>query len=523
MMHRLPSYLYLRNGIYYFQLRIPKHIKIAKKLESTHIRRSTKTRDKVKALGIARRWWVDIMKNSKNSGLLPYEEEGHYNDELYSRGRFLKQGLDACDPNDSNEVDQFIYNNFGRSSFSEEEDRDALYYYQVKRDQYEEEQKALQAPDKASPIVAAVVQSKRLEELINRYIDVSSNGKTNSKTLNKYRAHLMLFLDMVGNKFISDLTYDDIIDDFINRLPLLPVNMNNNKKFLDKSGKRLSVDELISLAKDEELSCLSLNTQYDKRSKVKAFLTWCKKLKYIDESLLTAFDYFGKPEQGEDSERDPFTPQEIEKIFYNDTFQTSIYFRNLTFRYWGPLISYYTGARLGEVSQIHLDDIKYSKEGKCWFVDLVVSEKQNRRLKTKSSIRTVPIHDDLRKLGLLDYKRYLEDLGKDKLFPSFEPDQHGTWGRPLGRWFNAEFLKECGVKFLPEHKNRKVFHSFRNTILNESKQQLLNERVIQEVVGHAHQNGTTKKYQKVYPVETKYKELKKLKFHLDINKLKKWE
>jgi integrase len=500
-------------------MRIPKQIKIAKKIEGTHIRRSTKTRDRLKALALARRWWVEVMEKNKDGGLLPYEIEGQRDDDLYSRGRFLNAGLDKLDPQDGNEVEEFISRNFGKGKYSFNSDVEALYHYQ---DSQLERDVEINAQSLLSSGLKLTDRGKYLNELIERHVK-DATKKVTDKTREKYLGHLMLFLEMVGNKPIADLTYDDIVDDFINKLPLLPSNINSNKKFVDSSGQRLSIEEIVSLAKKEELECLSANTQYDKISRVKTFLLWCKKLKHIDESLLTAFDYISKPEKKNTTERLPFTNSEIEKIFYNDVYQTSACFRELTFRYWGPLLAYYTGARLGEICQIHLKDIKYSEDGRCWFISLLECDEQHRRLKTESSARDVPIHNDLITLGFVKYKKYLQNQGEVKLFPDLNPDANEAWGRKLGRWFNADHLKDCSVKVLPKHKNSKVFHCFRHTIVNEAKQQLLNERIIKEIVGHAHSNGETSTYQKDFPIAIKHKELKKLKFSLDVSKLKPWE
>ena len=60
-MAKTPSYIFLRRGIYYFQMRVPASIGGDNFPASRLIRKSTRTGNRRQALQIARQWWVEIM------------------------------------------------------------------------------------------------------------------------------------------------------------------------------------------------------------------------------------------------------------------------------------------------------------------------------------------------------------------------------------------------------------------------------------------------------------------------------
>lgn len=63
-MSRTPSYLTLRNGIYYFQLRVPVGVLSVTSGKSL-LRRSTRTGNRTEALKIARKWSFKFMEEEK--------------------------------------------------------------------------------------------------------------------------------------------------------------------------------------------------------------------------------------------------------------------------------------------------------------------------------------------------------------------------------------------------------------------------------------------------------------------------
>ena len=104
-----------------------------------------------------------------------------------------------------------------------------------------------------------------------------------------------------------------------------------------------------------------------------------------------------------DEERSAFTPGDLKVIFLDDyTFLK----HKRPDRFFIPLILLHTGARVGEVAQLGVNDVK--KEDGVWCFDVHPSDETS--VKTKSSIRLVPIHSYLIKAGFI---KYCEEIRKE--------------------------------------------------------------------------------------------------------------
>ena len=101
-----------------------------------------------------------------------------------------------------------------------------------------------------------------------------------------------------------------------------------------------------------------------------------------------------------------------------------------------------------------------------------------RRLKTRSSRRTVPIHPKLTELGLLDFLRDAPD--DDIAFSNLNWHDKDQWSRKPREAFD-ELLKATGV----HEARRKVPHSVRSNCHQSLKKTGLNQDAIQRVLGHA--------------------------------------
>jgi integrase len=88
----------------------------------------------------------------------------------------------------------------------------------------------------------------------------------------------------------------------------------------------------------------------------------------------------------DDEKRFAYEPDELKTLFcsnkyLNDSFHES-------FQFWVPIIGLFTGCRLEEICQLHLDDIRQERD--VWVFD--INDKKEKRIKTPSAKRIVPIH-----------------------------------------------------------------------------------------------------------------------------------
>lgn len=170
---------------------------------------------------------------------------------------------------------------------------------------------------------------------------------------------------------------------------------------------------------------------------------------------------------------------------------------------WGPLIAIYTGARLNEIAQLRLDDIKH--EGDFYYFDLNEND-DDARLKNEASARRVPIHSKLKNLGLLEYVNDMRSEGHKRLFPHFPYSKKNGYGRNLGQWFNNVFLPKLEMK-----TKKLVFHSFHHTMMTVLGQNDVPDTIIKAIVGHTIAGVMHEHYFKGYTLKQLSESLEKFK------------
>lgn len=163
--------------------------------------------------------------------------------------------------------------------------------------------------------------------------------------------------------------------------------------------------------------------------------------------------------------------------------------------YWLPLIALFTGARLEEIAgllTVDLIDLGYQDEAgadqKAWFFRFSPDPERLRALKNDDSERTVPVHPELIRLGLLRYAQSVEEEGETQLFPRLTAHASGQRAHKWGQWFSAYLRNSCGV---PDR--RTVFHSFRHSLKDAGRESGVSEELQRAIMGHS-QEGVAGSY-----------------------------
>ena len=120
---------------------------------------------------------------------------------------------------------------------------------------------------------------------------------------------------------------------------------------------------------------------------------------------------------------------------------------------------------------------------------LHIAENRQRRVKNDQSIRNMPFHPELIRLGILDYVKKLKELGHTHLFPDlFSPSS----SQPLGNKFYKEFkpiLEQNGITDagLGAHAVRHLFGA-----QQKKKGATVEERA--DLLGHGGSSETSERY-----------------------------
>ena len=332
----------------------------------------------------------------------------------------------------------------------------------------------------SQPKAASINSQTTLNKVIELYIAEHESGKLwGAKMKLDKRQHFELLLEIIGTETeIADVSAENArtVKSTIQRLP-----RNRNKLPATRS---LKLEQILELENIEKLSTKTINQYLQSYS---SLFGWAKKQSYIDHH------YFEKlsikiRKKGKNEGRQSFSRSQFE-VMSEELLENKRGLIKKDYQKWGPLVAMYTGARLNEIAQLELGDVKV-KEGVNYF-DLNESG-ENKRLKSTASFREIPIHSKLIDFGLLEYISGMQLKKETRLFPDFSYSASNGYGRTLGRWFNEVFLVKLGLK-TTQHS----FHSFRHTMSNELQQQDAQLPMVQAILGHEQEGVTLQHYSKL--------------------------
>lgn len=238
----------------------------------------------------------------------------------------------------------------------------------------------------------------------------------------------------------------------------------------------------------------------------------------IDPKLKNLLEGSLRNSEKEDrTRRVPFDDQDLKAIFLSENYLKGTFKRASD--YWVPLIALFTGARLGEIAQLTLSDIKQIEN--IWVFD-INEEGEGKSIKNKlGSKRVIPIHKQLINLHFLEFVDHMRVLKKTKLFFEEKRSTEGKFAQLQKRI--SYYLKHI-ANIESTREKTKVFHSFRHLVRTKLVEEGVDERVIDSLVGHSSRDrsvGSTHYTHSDY-LNQKVSAMHKLKYDIDLKILKRW-
>jgi len=307
-------------------------------------------------------------------------------DELYRRGMELQWELDHIDQQDAVSMDYF----FGDFT---EFDKEALEYYGEKQAERREQEK--QAAQTAAQSVKAVPKNpQKLSTLLDKYMKFNTKTREDAwstKSAKKFRGQITLFIQMLDDPYAHDLTKPMVRDMFGDLICELPIRMNLTKRYFNggniKLENRKPIDEIIAIAEEDEDKTLSPKTIVDYVNVVKGFLLWLNDEDYTDHDMGVVLKRLSELAKNQEEKEKKFTTEDLQKLFETDAYRKGLLMEDPHLQ-WAPLIGLFTGARLGEICQLNLDDVIYDEECETWVIEFKPGG--DKRLKNKYSERVTP-------------------------------------------------------------------------------------------------------------------------------------
>jgi len=280
---------------------------------------------------------------------------------------------------------------------------------------------------------------------------------------------------------IKKIKRDDLLN-FRNVLLQLPTKLSQNSLYKDKS-----LDEIIALAKDRPKISKSTIKKYIVR--VSEFFKYCYDSEYIDKN--PAVDLQINLNQDDVTNKNPYEDSDVNALLdivskirsSSDTKSQRISKDELFFV---THIAAYSGMRLNEIIQLNTDDIVEKYNIVCFSLNTKIDVKtgKSKTLKTRNSVRIVPIHSKLNSIGLFEFIESKKKLAKQsgKAVRLFNCDNKD---------FSEYFRKKINTKVIKDGDKTRTFHSFRHTFINKLIQSGQRVEHIAALVGHEQQYKIT--------------------------------
>lgn len=314
-------------------------------------------------------------------------------------------------------------------------------------------------------------------EAYKKYFDHKAKNIWAQKTIPDQKRTMHWFLSVIGENQPLAAIDKQAMKHFRDLLQNLPPNFAKQSSLKSMS--------LVQLAKANKGKTLTAKTADKYLGFVHAFLKWC-----VDEDHLSANPSSGVKIEVKESAKDaryPFNEKQLKQIFTSPQYigHLSPSTRHKPGKYlikdslyWAPLLGLYTGMRLGEIGQLLVTDIKEEKG--IAFFDVSIGEGEDKKLKTKSAKRRIPIHPILVKLGFLahvDARKAAEPHGR--LFSEIEKGSDGSYSQNPSKKLNR-YLARIGVK-----TPKTTFHSFRHNFKDALQAAGVPESYAKELMGHS--------------------------------------
>ena len=297
-------------------------------------------------------------------------------------------------------------------------------------------------------------------------------------------------IDQVARWFIDHVGGD---------LPITRVTKRDVAAFIDKLRQRpkvkkpdikaLSLEEQVKWALENDAPSVAISTTQKDVKLFQSVFSYAVDKHYINENPFSgALRRIDRKISKAHSKKSGYRSSDLKRAFGSNLFRhryTPVRKNDLDYGasvFWVPLLCYYTGARLNEIAQLHLSDVR--KEEGVWCIDINPNS-DDKRTKNGGS-RIVPLHRHILELGFLEYvdegrllHRRSKSTRSHRVFPMLIPNTDGDLSAGLSRVLGRR-LKQAGIS-----NDLQPIHGLRHTFKTNCRRLNVPEDVHDAITGHS--------------------------------------
>jgi integrase len=281
----------------------------------------------------------------------------------------------------------------------------------------------------------------RLSELAEQYI---ADQRPRPDTVSEVRAIVARLTAFLGeDKLATAITKGDLT-----AFKLLAAKLPSR---MTAQQRAMSIHALAAQEHPDTLSPRTVRKWFDLLG---ACFAWGVKHDLVPANPVTGI----KPDfrKAETNDRDSYTPDELHTLFTSRIYTGPA----KATEFWLPLLGLFTGARLNELGQLALSDVRV--DGPVPFI--TIDDRSDhpevvKRLKNTQSRRVIPIHPTLMQLGFGTFVRAAQGT---HVFPELprQTKDGPECTAAFSKWF-GRYLKEIGIK----RPRLAAAHSLRHTFV----------------------------------------------------------
>ena len=298
------------------------------------------------------------------------------------------------------------------------------------------------------------------------------------------------FTGMMGQVPLAAVT-PTMVRDFHKLLLRVPVGWRKRNEHIGKPLRKLIEEADNSIEPARRLSPETVNSTL---SGLSAMFAYAVKNEHVNTNPAAGI----RAEEAKDKERQPaFEIEDLKSLFASPWFAGSVSDFDLRtpgdhlirdHRFWAFPCMLFSGARVSEIGGIHSKQVHITSGSDGFFEFDWTTGDDARRLKNASSIRVVPFHPELVRMGFIDYVKAIQAGGHERLFPGWVPQRRvADDGLDRNEYSSAAFLKrfKTYLVWLGIKRPGLSVKSFRSTWETATLGTDLNERSLLRITGRS--------------------------------------